>query len=200
MGGAPGGETPRVADSSAAGAGRFFHRLAVCKTLGTQGSDGVRPADWQGRESPDDDRVRPTVPKAQTQHQPPRRSAVPPLANARKKIMARALQPLAVQRPVDVMLIDLGGHVGPNSRRVESERFYRFAHVFRNRAAPRPRERFWRRFCDRTEVGSRLVGVVGGGRDASRRARPAPSFVHDKGEYSGNQARQSSLEVGVASG
>ena len=25
VGGAPGGETPRVADSSAAGAGRFFH-------------------------------------------------------------------------------------------------------------------------------------------------------------------------------
>ena len=52
VGGAPGGETPRVADSSAAGAGRFFHKsvppskqncfhtsiltvyLAACKTLG----------------------------------------------------------------------------------------------------------------------------------------------------------------------
>ena len=48
VGGAPGGETPRVADSSAAGAGRFFHNsvppskqnrlvdsseLAACKTL-----------------------------------------------------------------------------------------------------------------------------------------------------------------------
>ena len=26
VGGVPGGETPRVADSSAAGAGRFFHK------------------------------------------------------------------------------------------------------------------------------------------------------------------------------
>ena len=30
VGGAPGGETPRVADSSAAGAGRFFHTSFVC--------------------------------------------------------------------------------------------------------------------------------------------------------------------------
>ena len=29
VGGAPGGETPRVADSSAAGAGRFFHNSVV---------------------------------------------------------------------------------------------------------------------------------------------------------------------------
>ena len=36
VGGAPGGETPRVADSSAAGAGRFFHNVLVAasgKTL-----------------------------------------------------------------------------------------------------------------------------------------------------------------------
>ena len=29
VGGAPGGETPRVADSSAAGAGRFFHNSVL---------------------------------------------------------------------------------------------------------------------------------------------------------------------------
>ena len=52
VGGAPGGETPRVADSSAAGAGRFFHKsvppsklnrwtmlaeLAACKSLASLG-------------------------------------------------------------------------------------------------------------------------------------------------------------------
>ena len=31
VGGAPGGETPRVADSSAAGAGRFFHNVPPSK-------------------------------------------------------------------------------------------------------------------------------------------------------------------------
>ena len=46
VGGAPGGETPRVADSSAAGAGRFFHNKRTstrlfasgCKTLAKQAS------------------------------------------------------------------------------------------------------------------------------------------------------------------
>ena len=32
VGGAPGGETPRVADSSAAGAGRFLHNSKTCNT------------------------------------------------------------------------------------------------------------------------------------------------------------------------
>ena len=47
VGGAPGGETPRVADSSAAGAGRFLtaylllrpETLAACKTLGIPASN-----------------------------------------------------------------------------------------------------------------------------------------------------------------
>ena len=34
MGGAPGGETPRVADSSAAGASRFFHNSVVGSSVG----------------------------------------------------------------------------------------------------------------------------------------------------------------------
>jgi hypothetical protein len=41
VGGAPGGETPRVADSSAAGAGRFFHNKRT-STMGGKHGVGTR--------------------------------------------------------------------------------------------------------------------------------------------------------------
>ena len=49
VGGVPGGETPRVADSSAAGAGRFFHNsvpqgLVVTSVLQAASKLGSRPS------------------------------------------------------------------------------------------------------------------------------------------------------------
>jgi hypothetical protein len=75
VGGAPGGETPRVADSSAAGAGRFFQRrrrMPVCSSTRRQEKAWDKPSVWTRR-------------------------AQPPYTNGRHRAVARPTQPPYLQ-------------------------------------------------------------------------------------------------------